>query len=285
LVYTLIAISALGSLVWRHPLANATQKAAAPLGAAFTFICLVTGSLWGKPMWGTYWVSDARLTSMLILFLIYLGLLALWRTVARVDKARPSSEKDRSGKGGRDMHPLAKFGLTTVLVTLALLSNVVVTLSALSGANAQIEGRQPDALDWQTFLVPEFETMVEYPAGIFSVPDGKAEKGFGQRFNSADGRTVLTIYTRENEFGDTPASYLDNNLRVRRSALDYERVTRSFFAISSTREGLIFYSRCNFSTDVGGAVHCVDLVYPQAEAHAWEDVVARISRSLRPFEG
>ncbi|MEI2736704.1 MAG: cytochrome c biogenesis protein CcsA [Rhodoblastus sp.] len=55
------------------PLADAAQKSAAPLGAMFTFVCLVTGSLWGKPMWGTYWVWDARLTSMLVLLLIYLG--------------------------------------------------------------------------------------------------------------------------------------------------------------------------------------------------------------------
>jgi hypothetical protein len=67
---------------------------------------------------------------------------------------------------------------------------------------------------------------VEYPASIFSVPDGKAEKGLGQRFNSADGRAVLTIYTRENAAGDTPASYLRNNLRTGRNVLDYERVTR-----------------------------------------------------------
>ena len=123
------------------------------------------------------------------------------------------------------MPALAKCGLTTVLVTLAVMSNVLVTLSVLSGANAQTRGRQP-ALDWQTFLVPEFGTTVDYPAGIFSVPDGKAEKGFGQRFNSADGRSVLTIYTRENEDGDTPASYLKNNLRVGRTALDYERVAQ-----------------------------------------------------------
>ena len=58
--YTLMAASALGTLVWRHPLADVSQKAAAPIGAAFTLICLVTGSLWGKPMWGTYWVWDAR---------------------------------------------------------------------------------------------------------------------------------------------------------------------------------------------------------------------------------
>ena len=58
-----------------------SQKAAAPIGAAFTLVCLVTGSLWGKPMWGTYWVWDARLTSVLVLFLMYCGILALWRTI------------------------------------------------------------------------------------------------------------------------------------------------------------------------------------------------------------
>lgn len=79
--YGLMALAALGTLVWRHPLADAAQQAAAPLGAAFTFICLVTGSLWGKPMWGTWWVWDARLTSVLVLFIIYLGLIALWRTI------------------------------------------------------------------------------------------------------------------------------------------------------------------------------------------------------------
>src|SRR6516162_9138828 len=81
LAYTFMAMSALGSLVWRHPLADATQRAAAPLGAAFTFICLVTGSLWGKPMWGTWWVWDARLTSVLVLFLIYLGILAIFNAI------------------------------------------------------------------------------------------------------------------------------------------------------------------------------------------------------------
>jgi heme exporter protein C len=75
--YALIAISAFGLLVFRHPLADVSAKAAAPLGAAFTFLALVTGSLWGRPAWGTYWVWDARLTSVLILFFLYLGLIAL----------------------------------------------------------------------------------------------------------------------------------------------------------------------------------------------------------------
>jgi heme exporter protein C len=79
--YALMAVSALGTLVWRHPLADVSQKAAAPIGAGFTLICLVTGALWGRPMWGTYWVWDARLTSMLVLFLMYCGILALWRTI------------------------------------------------------------------------------------------------------------------------------------------------------------------------------------------------------------
>ena len=80
-IYGVMALASLGTLVWRHPLADAAQKAAAPLGAGFTFICLVTGSLWGKPMWGTYWVWDARLTSVLALFILYLGLIALWRSI------------------------------------------------------------------------------------------------------------------------------------------------------------------------------------------------------------
>jgi heme exporter protein C len=77
--YALMASAALGTLVWRHPLADVAAKSIAPVGAAFTFLALITGSLWGKPMWGAYWVWDARLTSVLVLFLMYLGLIALWR--------------------------------------------------------------------------------------------------------------------------------------------------------------------------------------------------------------
>src|SRR5436190_14181711 len=75
--YALVAISSFGLLVFRHPLADVSAKAAAPIGATFTFLCLVTGSLWGKPMWGAFWVWDPRLTSVLILFFLYLGLIAL----------------------------------------------------------------------------------------------------------------------------------------------------------------------------------------------------------------
>jgi heme exporter protein C len=79
--WVLMSMAALGTLVWRHPLADVAARAAAPIGAAFTLMCLLTGSLWGRPMWGTYWVWDARLTSVLVLFLLYLAVIALWRTI------------------------------------------------------------------------------------------------------------------------------------------------------------------------------------------------------------
>jgi len=77
-LYAAMAASALGILVWKHPLADVAARGIAPVGALFTFLALVTGSLWGKPMWGTWWQWDARLTSMLVLLIMYLGLMALW---------------------------------------------------------------------------------------------------------------------------------------------------------------------------------------------------------------
>jgi heme exporter protein C len=79
--YTIMTIAAIGTLVWRHPLADVSAKAAAPIGAVFTALALITGSLWGKPMWGTWWVWDARLTSVFVLFLMYLGIIALTRAM------------------------------------------------------------------------------------------------------------------------------------------------------------------------------------------------------------
>jgi heme exporter protein C len=76
-VYATLALSSAVALIWRHPLADIAAQSAAPLGAGFTLLCLVTGSLWGEPMWGTWWVWDARLTSVLVLFFLYLGYIAL----------------------------------------------------------------------------------------------------------------------------------------------------------------------------------------------------------------
>ena len=76
-IYLFIAVASGVALVWRHPLAEIAARASAPIGAAFTFVCLTTGSLWGRPMWGAWWVWDARLTSVLVLFFLYLGYIAL----------------------------------------------------------------------------------------------------------------------------------------------------------------------------------------------------------------
>ncbi len=87
MTWTVMAASALGLLVWRHPIAEVSIRAAAPIGAVFTFLCLFTGSVWGRPMWGTWWVWDARLTSVFVLFLMYLGLIALTRAFDEPQRA------------------------------------------------------------------------------------------------------------------------------------------------------------------------------------------------------
>ncbi|MGD9785724.1 MAG: heme ABC transporter permease [Hyphomicrobiaceae bacterium] len=107
--YLVIAISSFGLLVFRHPLADVSAKSAAPIGAAFTLLALVTGSLWGKPMWGTYWVWDARLTSVLILFFLYLGLMAL--RSALDDEALAAKQAAVLGLVGVVILPIIKFSV------------------------------------------------------------------------------------------------------------------------------------------------------------------------------
>ena len=87
LTYTIIALASGVSIIWRHPLADLAAKSAAPVGLAFTGLALITGSLWGKPMWGTWWVWDARLTSVLVLFFLYLGYMAIWKAIEDQNKA------------------------------------------------------------------------------------------------------------------------------------------------------------------------------------------------------
>lgn len=107
--YGLIAVSSFGLLVFRHPLADVSAKAAAPIGAAFTLVALITGSLWGKPMWGTYWVWDARLTSVLILFFLYIGLMALRSSIE--DESLASKLSAILGLVGVAILPVIKFSV------------------------------------------------------------------------------------------------------------------------------------------------------------------------------
>jgi heme exporter protein C len=101
-VYVCLGIASLLALVFRHLLADAAAQAAAPLGAAFTFLALVTGALWGRPMWGAWWVWDVRLTSVLVLFLFYVAYLALRASI------------DDEEKGARAAAILALVGLVNL---------------------------------------------------------------------------------------------------------------------------------------------------------------------------
>lgn len=91
MVYGMMVTCSIASLIWKHPVADLSAKAAAPIGATFTLLALITGAIWGKPMWGAWWVWDARLTSELILFFFYLGYIALWDAFDERDKAAPAA--------------------------------------------------------------------------------------------------------------------------------------------------------------------------------------------------
>lgn len=86
--YGVMALASAAFLIWRHPLADIAARSSAPIGAMFTLITLITGSLWGKPMWGTWWVWDARLTSVLVLFFLYVGYIALADSLARDERGK-----------------------------------------------------------------------------------------------------------------------------------------------------------------------------------------------------
>jgi heme exporter protein C len=107
--YAAMAVASLFSLVWRHPLSDVAARTAAPLGAVFTALGLITGALWGKPMWGTYWVWDARLTSFLLLLFLYLGYSALWNAID--DEARAGRAAAILALVGAVNLPIIKFSV------------------------------------------------------------------------------------------------------------------------------------------------------------------------------
>jgi len=140
----------------------------------------------------------------------------------------------------------------------------------------------PAQSGWRTY-VDAAGTRVQYPADVFSRESGRPEIGTGKRFSTADGRAHLSIYTLPNSRGQSPASYLKQNMKGPRSTLNYDRVAGNFFAVSTNRRGTVLYRRCNFSGNRGGTMHCIDLAYPLSEKRAWDAPVTRISRSLRPL--
>jgi len=107
--YAALGVSSFFALVFRHPLADAAARAAALPGAAFTALALITGALWGQPMWGTWWVWDARLTSVLVLFLFYIGYMALRASID--DEQKASRAAAVLGLVGLINLPIVKFSV------------------------------------------------------------------------------------------------------------------------------------------------------------------------------
>ncbi|MGY3452476.1 hypothetical protein ACVILH_004818 [Bradyrhizobium sp. USDA 4353] len=160
--------------------------------------------------------------------------------------------------------PFGTMTMTSMIRAFALL-----TLAASWSAAAQAE-----PVRWTTYRIPETGTSVDIPASIFSDTAGRPD-GYGQRFQTSDGRANLTVQSAANDAGDSPARFL-----ARKNPppnIQYKRVTSRFFAVSSYKGDYVWYNRCNFA---GGYVHCVLINYPRAWERDWDGIVTRISLSL-----
>jgi len=149
-------------------------------------------------------------------------------------------------------------------------------LIVLCVAAAAQPAREPG---WTTYT-DGYGSALDFPANVFTQPEGAPPVGSGRRFRTADGRAEVSIYTIANEEHATPRSYLSRHLKSDFSHLHYDRVSDRFFAVSGIVRGKTFYSRCNFEGR-RGAMHCLYLAYPAAQTHAWDALVTRMSLSLR----
>ena len=132
-----------------------------------------------------------------------------------------------------------------------------------------------EPLGWQRYTVPETSATVDLPTTLFSKDVGPAEQGNGRRFTTADNRATLAVQSMENKDHDTPAAYLAKKHPP--SNIVYKRITSDFFVVSSFRNNLIWYDRCNFT---GRFIACVLVNYPAAEKRQWDGAITRISHSL-----
>lgn len=127
---------------------------------------------------------------------------------------------------------------------------------------------------WTRYNIPESGTSVDFPSSIFTEAAGRPD-GYGQRFQTADGRAGLTVQAAPNVENDSPATFLAKKHPPPRT--QYKRVTPRFFAVSSYKGDKVWYNRCNSS---GRLVHCVLINYPADEERDWDKIVTRISLSL-----
>jgi hypothetical protein len=129
--------------------------------------------------------------------------------------------------------------------------------------------------NWKRFEISESNSGVDVPADIFTKDGGKPESGWGAKLLTADGRANITIQSNPNSANDTPSSFLAKKHPPR--DIVYQRMAARFFVVSSFRNGMIWYDRCNFA---GRYITCVLMNYPAAEKTRWDAIVSRISNSL-----
>ena len=154
----------------------------------------------------------------------------------------------------------------------------MVACSALAWfITASESAARPSDTGWTTFANAR-GTTVQYPRDLFPTEAGQGNPS-GQVFSTVDGRARLHIFALRNDRNESPARFLRRAFTENRQRLTYDRVAGDFFAVSAPDKGRILYRRCNFS---GGIIHCVDIQYPLSEKRAWDNVVTRISLSLRP---
>jgi hypothetical protein len=159
------------------------------------------------------------------------------------------------------------------------IAGAAVAVAVLAPAAARAQVSELAAPQWTTSQTPG--AAVDYPANVFSVDAGPSPRGTGGHRQTADGRADFMFYVSPNEDHESPRSYVRKNLAVPKAKLDYVRITVRFFVVSGIESGRVFYSRCNYPRGSSGPMHCIYLLYPQAETRAWDGIVTRISRSLR----
>jgi hypothetical protein len=133
--------------------------------------------------------------------------------------------------------------------------------------------------DWGRYRDREFGMTFDFPRHIFSLQSAE-QGGQGVTFSTPDGRARIRVFGAANEGNDTPAGYLSRIRRSGEGRFTYVRTTPRFFVASGTRDGMIFYRRCNFAS-ADKRMSCFQLDYPQREKRAWDGIVTRISLSLR----
>jgi hypothetical protein len=154
-----------------------------------------------------------------------------------------------------------------------LLTGLALGLSATSGAPALER-----AAAWSQYRDRGAAVQFDLPAQLFRPESAGQEEGSGTTFSTSDGRARLRVFRRANTARESPRAYLRRVAKTENANFTYIRTTDRFFVASGTRDGAIFYRRCNFSSS---RIGCLHLDYPQSEKRAWDATVTRISRSMR----